>query len=452
MARHSISSKKVQEASDQYNFDRIYKRFGCLSETTEVTDTESTISDGFSCQARLNFGNPRTRRPKKFMQLPEPRQDDSWERQQERAQRKIAERARIMRQRHEERTIQLKKRQISHFEKLPDEMIVHIMRHTDFNDVENLAVTGPVANNVYRGNRTACIKGMEVEQFPQLKWLFGTSTHRTPKQKQSLKDWIATSQEDDAEEESIIRHMEMVNNNRLGGLLLLKHLQKMQDRVDDDIESIADYIKTEMTRRTALCMVALTMSRPEVVDNTSGVAIVIQSGVANRAQSKYPYRVDVPPMPMGDRTHIYDRQPATTKAQVTMILEKVVFNIAKTLMQGPTARWIIIYHNTTANNTKMSVTAMRTWIAKLAVGFVIKRVLGVWGDDLWDLEKHVSYDEAEDMDWSSLLMLELQAHGPAEQYCSEGTEFAEHIGFHFKDVLLGTEVERLFDRLLIAEE
>ncbi|KAK3173222.1 hypothetical protein OEA41_006551 [Lepraria neglecta] len=100
----------------------------------------------------------------------------------------------------------------------------------------------------------------------KLKWLFGDREHRTPEQKQSLKDWIATSQDDDAEDETLINYMTMVDSDGFTGWKSLEYLQKMRDRIDGDIEYFKDYTEVEMTTRTAVRMVALTMSRPRIHD------------------------------------------------------------------------------------------------------------------------------------------------------------------------------------------
>lgn len=98
--------------------------------------------------------------------------------------------------------------------------------------------------------------------------------------------------------------MTMVDSDGFTRWKSREHLQKMRDRIGGDIEYFKDYTGVEMTTRTAVCMVALTMSRPEIVDILGGTVSMIRSWIANSVQTEYPFRVDVPSMPMEDRIHI----------------------------------------------------------------------------------------------------------------------------------------------------
>lgn len=147
---------------------------------------------------------------------------------------------------------------------------------------------------------------------------------------------------------------------------------------------------------------------------------------------------------------LHDRQPATTKAEITGILEKVVVKIASRLMLRPTANWIMVCYDGSNTNTKMNYTAMKAWIIKLAVGFVISRVLDFWGGDLEDWPSLMLYDE-DDLDWPSVLELEMDGPEDAASYCREGIEFAEYVGFDFEKVLARTTVETLLCDLSLKE-
>ena len=206
-----------------------------------------------------------------------------------------------------------------------------------------------------------------------------------------------------------------------------------------------------MTTGTAVCMMALTKSRPETVDILGGTLSMIRSWIANSVQPEYSFRVDVPPMPMEDRIHMYDRQPVTTKAEITRILENVVVKIASRLMLRPTENWIMVYYDGSNTTTKMNYyTAMKAWITKLAFGFVINIVLKFWGDDLEDWPSLTLYDK-DDLDWPSVLELEMDSPGDAANHCREGIEFAEYVRFDYEKVLAGTTVEILLYDLLLKE-
>jgi hypothetical protein len=343
-----------------------------------------------------------------------------------------------------------KPRQAS-YDNLPAELKLHIMRHTHLDDIASLTQADHVAHSLlWREKGAACIRGMEDEQFSQLKWLFGDSKFRTPEQKQSLKDWFATSQDDDDErDEKLIQHMIMIDDEVYLGWISLLHFQKFKDQMEDDIEFFKGFAGVEMSSRTAAYMVTLNMNRPEIV-NLRGETIGNTTWVASSAQIDYRIRVDHFSMEVEDRIRMYDKQPVTTKAEITEVLETVIAKIAKTLMGIRTAEWIKRYYSGSSTDPRKTYTEMRIWVAEYVVSFLMHIVLDFWSNALADYESLIDNDE-DDFSWPELLELAKDTPDNAENYCKTENQFAEHIGFGFDKVLVGTTVQNLLDDLLAEE-
>ena len=208
------------------------------------------------------------------------------------------------------------------YDSLPAELKLHKMRHTHLNDIVSMTQADHVAHSLlWREKGAACVRGMEDEQFSQLKWLFGDSKFRTPEQEQSLKDWFATSQDDNERDEKLIQHMIMVDNEVYLGWISLLHFQRFKDHMEVDIEFFKGFAGVEMSSRTAAYMLTLNMNRPEIV-NPKGEPIKNISRIASSAQIDYQIRADHFSMEVEGRIRMYDRQPATARAESLKCLRR----------------------------------------------------------------------------------------------------------------------------------
>ncbi|MCJ1486038.1 hypothetical protein MMC06_006214 [Schaereria dolodes] len=59
------------------------------------------------------------------------------------------------------------------FEKLPAELILHVMKHADIDDLPNLVLSGHAAHSVWESSRNAIFNGIVEVQFPEFEPLFG---------------------------------------------------------------------------------------------------------------------------------------------------------------------------------------------------------------------------------------------------------------------------------------
>lgn len=64
------------------------------------------------------------------------------------------------------------------FARLPAEVILELLGYTHPYRTREFTAAIPIVNNVYEENKPACFWSMEVKQFQQLTWLFGTSHER----------------------------------------------------------------------------------------------------------------------------------------------------------------------------------------------------------------------------------------------------------------------------------
>ncbi|KAK0517539.1 hypothetical protein JMJ35_000694 [Cladonia borealis] len=336
--------------------------------------------------------------------------------------------------------MQVRKRQMKDpFKALPCDVLLDIMRQTRCGDFGNLMEVSPAAEDLYSGNESACIRGIEVEQYSQLKWLFGDSRQRTTEQKQALKDWIGTYYYASEDEDTVVEDFGRIDDGKLTGPRSLKYPRWVQMSLGDVIKFLQGTTGIEVTCRTALCMQALTVKRAELVETT----------LVNRARGHQKTQlVRLSEMPSEDRIRLFKRQPATTQNEICRIFEEIISPIAKVTMDRSVASWVRHYYSEwAADDPSKDFEEMGTWLTSLSVGMVMQVVLEHPGEtmDTW-MDMCTGRIGSSNM-WS-IILLELEMEGQGEEQVKTGMEFAEVIGFDARKVLAGTPVEETLDELL----
>ena len=93
---------------------------------------------------------------------------------------------------------------------------------------------------MFEWNETAYNRGMEAEQFQQLKWLLGDSKSRSPEQKQEFKDFITTWVEG-LNPDFLLDHLDRVDNNGItvgDSVLTMQTVQDIVNRGTGDFVGI----------------------------------------------------------------------------------------------------------------------------------------------------------------------------------------------------------------------
>ncbi len=339
--------------------------------------------------------------------------------------------------------IQRRKRQMKDpFKDLPCDVLLDIMRQTRCGDFINLMEVSPAAEEVYSGNENACIRGVEVEQYSQLKWLFGDSRQRTSEQKQAFKDWIGTYYYVSRQEDTVVEDFRRIDDGKLTGPRSLKYPLGVQESLGDFIKSLKDTTGIQMTCRTALCMQALSMKRAELVE----------AMVFNRARGHHKTQlVCLSEMPSEDRISLFKGQPATTQNEIRRIFEKIVTHIARVLMNPSVADWAENYYSRGANHSSKRLKEMGAWLISLVVGMVTQVVLEHPGETM-DTWMDMCSGKIGASNLPSIIALEMELKGQGEEQVKMGMEFAEAIGFDMRKILAGTAVEDTLNELLEEAE
>lgn len=335
--------------------------------------------------------------------------------------------------------MQVRKRQMKDpFKDLPCDVLLDIMRQTHCGDFVNLMEVSPAAEDVYSGNESACIRGIEVEQYSQLKWLFGDSRQRTTGQKQAFKDWIGTYYYAAGEEDTVIEDFGRIDDGKLTGPRSLKYPLWVQKSLGNYMKLVKDTTGLEITCRTALCMQALIMKRAELVEKT----------LVSRARGHHKTQlVCLSEMPSEDRISLFKEQPATTRNEICRIFEKIILPIARETLDLSVAAWVRDYYTRWLSTPSVELEDMETWLTSLSVGLVMQVVLEHPGEtmDTW-MDMCTGKIGTLYLPW--IIVLELGLGGQGEKPVKTGIEFAEAIGFDSRKALTGTAVEYTLNELL----
>ena len=337
--------------------------------------------------------------------------------------------------------IQRKKRQTKDpFRTLPSDVLFEILCHTNRDDFVGLMEASPAAEDLYSGNANACIRGIEVEQCGQQKWLFGESRRRTAEQKQALKDWIGTYYYTLRERDTVVEDFGKIDDDKLTGPESLKYPLRVQESLVGFTKTLEDITHNKISSRTALCLQALSMQKATVVLGTS----------YNRVRGPHKARmVSLSKTPPEDRIRLFRRQPLETQSEIRRIFEKIITPIANAMMDSTTADWVREYYSSSIYVWK-ELEEMGAWLTSLAVGLVMQTVLknpgasmNAWMSMCSGILGPSEIDE--------IMRHEIEFKAETEEHFWIGREFAEVIGFDGSEVLVGTPVGETLNSLYLKE-
>ena len=338
--------------------------------------------------------------------------------------------------------IQRKKRQRKDpFRTLPSDVLFEILCHTNRDDFVGLMEASPAAEDLYSGNSNACIRGMEVEQCGQQKWLFGESRHRTAEQKQALKDWIGTYYYTLRERDTVVEDFGRIDDDKLTGPESLKYPLRVQESLVGFTKSLENITHDKISSRTALCLQALSMQK---------ATVVLGNSYDRRVRGPYKVRmVSLSKTPPEDRIRLFERQPLETQSEMRRIFEKIITPIANEMMDSTTADWVREHYSSSIYAWK-KLEKMGAWLTSLAVGLVMQTVLenpGASMDSWMSLCSGVLGPSTIDR----IMRLEIEMKPQGEEDFWIGRKFAETVGFDGSEVLVGTPVGETLNSLYLEE-
>ena len=324
------------------------------------------------------------------------------------------------------------------FCKLPFELILHVLRHTHIKKLWRVINSGEVADEVFRTSRIAVFRGMEVEQFSELKWLFGDSIHRTPAQQQDLNDCIASVVPGSQTVKYIFHVIRLFEDGAAADPHYIQLLQKIADHVSTVAELHS------ITRRAALCLMMISSQRTRFCCRSKGRET--STGEANQTG----HQVHIKGIPMRDRLNLVRMQSKVIKIELRRTIERGILKFTHrgatyTTMGELTVKWLRCYYSSERVDHKMTPQEMGTWITELAASSVL-------GIILQDLSRNAHVDCRWRPGFFDALHDESAKSGSSAKLWKEEKEFAAYIGCDWsillKDSPVGTCLEELQHKTL----
>lgn len=361
--------------------------------------------------------------PKRFMQT------EHQKKQQKRAHeiRKVTWTLRKMRKNRERSTKQ--KQRPCPFQKLPSELVLKLMQHTRWEDLGDFNRSSAINRSIFEANFKAILRGIEIEQFPEWKWLFGDSKQRTPAQSQHLKDAIFSENQYSAplggvHDEPLFKILRMIDDNEFTGKRNVMFLQDMQNRIDMDIKATESYTKRKISRRTAMCLRSLTFQRPTIVNDKD--------------------RTEDRPIALlwEARSQLINEQPASIQAEfrsiVKIMIEKLYGNLEQLVLE-----WERRHYTNPDNRGRPE--ELKKWMSKLITGLILEAVIPAWRamtaailPTLLFVCLYTHFDSA--LTWDLRELLDVHDRGTVDviEKVREGVEFGKSIGLNMEALLDGT--------------
>ena len=371
--------------------------------------------------------------PKRFMQT---------EHQKRRQERELYVRqvAKVLRNKLKARRQRSKEQCASLLDRLPPELILCLMRHTHVDDLLDFANSNKINRTIFKANKIAILRGIEIEQFPEWKWLFGETTCRSLAQSQHLKDAMSVEyysiEIGKAWSEKLLEIMRLIDNNKFTGMQYLVFLQELQDRVDNDIKATESYTKKKITRRTAICLRSFSFQRPEIVkeeDRTEDGPVVESDGLSWEARSQ-----------------LVSEQPASTKAEIKSLFEIVIEDFSRKL-QGTLIHCTRYYYKgPTCKPSPQKAKAVKRWMSKLVTGLIIELVITQWWSQTTDSRLYLVFTSEMSMSDLADRLLDLFPMDDGEvadalQEVEDDIAFGESLGLDLEGLVDGTAVGKFID-------
>ena len=339
--------------------------------------------------------------------------------------------------------------------RLPYELILHIMRHTPLPHLDDLLSRSKAAAEFFETCKYALFRGMEIEQFSDLEWLFGNSIHRSFKQKHALKDCLYLTLDWKSDEE-LFDIFKRVDEGKFAGRDNIESLQSIDNLIDVMTG------RFNLTRRAAMCLIMFRLDRV-VLHEDNGVTLDEDETKSQSTDPDTANCISIRGLPMVERIELYQNQSVEIQAELREAIELAVFTIIRfldssaapfatrhgsPLLGKVTVRWIRHYYGPKKTDDKMELKFMGRWLANLAVGYVLHSFLPNVGERLL----HIA-GELEDqlVVFSDALMMELETSGSTDTIWRGERDFAYFIGFDWSWILNGTRVGAYLARKLIEE-
>lgn len=312
------------------------------------------------------------------------------------------------------------------FRKLPPELVLKLMQHTHLDDLFDLIDSSDLNQTIFHVHKMAIFRGIEIEQFPGWKWLFGDSKHRTPAQSQHLKDAIFSKNHSPdprrlgwAHDEQLVKILRMIDNNEFTGLRNVTFLQDMENLIDKDMQVTESYTKMKIARRTAMCLRSLTFQRPEIVNKEDWTGF--------RSQ----VTINTPSWEI--RSQLINEQPVSIQAEMRsifkIVIEELYHRFEPMLLEWERRHYRI-------PNTRRNPQELKKWMSKLVTGLILQEVILRWRADFgWWYSESIN-------DLAYALAELLDAHdggvvGVIEEV-KKGVDFGKSIGLELESLLEGT--------------
>ncbi|KAL9066966.1 MAG: hypothetical protein Q9161_007210 [Pseudevernia consocians] len=330
------------------------------------------------------------------------------------------------------------KKRSSPFEKLPSDLVLKLMQHTNLSNVHNLINSSAINKNIFKANEKSVFRGMEIEQFPEWKWLFGDSKQRTLAQSQHLKEATLSELSEEcfynpgdhgwAYDKQVLNVLQRIDNNEFTGVRNLEFLQHMQDRLDVDIDLTESFTKMKIARRTAICLRSLGFQRPAIVNEEN--------------RTEYGPLINAARIPWEARSQLVNEQPASTRAEIQSVLKIVVETLSHRVQELVNC-WIWWYHRTPDNDREPQ--AVKKWMSKLVTGLILEKVVPQWRAEntgsfsaprfAWH---HSCLYLAQDL--GVLFNKHNEGNVDAAREVKDGVEFGKSIGMNLELLLDGIEI------------
>ena len=374
--------------------------------------------------------------PKRFMQTEHQKQQQKRDLEI----RKVAWRLRKMRKDHQARRgLKKQKQRASPIGKLQPELILKLMQHIHLQDLHDFANSSARNRIIFKANGTAIYRGIEIEQFPDWKWIFGNTMHRTPAQLQHLKDAVSVEypfQESGLEYmENFLQLLQTIDDNNFTSTQNVLFLQHMQDMVDMDLEAINPYASIKIARRTAICLRSLSFQRPQVVQEKDQV----ENGPLVQCQS----------LPWEARSQLITEQPASIQAEIRSILMTVIDNLYQWL-ERILIGWAFDHYGSPGHHRKPE--EVKKWMSKLVTGLTLDVVAPQWYSVTTGSLPRLSFDRHSTIfDLSNRLVELLIGHNlgtwDALHSIGDVVAFGRSIGLNHEGRVEGTAAGQFVDSL-----
>lgn len=332
------------------------------------------------------------------------------------------------------------------FANMPPEMILEVIRHTRLEDLPNFLQSGRSVNDVFRESRAALPPSIEVTQFAEFSWLFGSNRRRSAAQSQALVDFIS-SYEPSTSTDKTLQFSDMSQKGQLSAWRVISALHAIKDMVTSQVQSY-NTMGGHIEMRSALYL-----------DWISSFQYTIMPVNTEASQGDEKSRIMRRSMPMQEQIEMFEKQPATIQVNIRDVLERTMLEavgyLARwepeigevPLMGQETMHWIREYYGPDKVDHKMKREDMRGWIGGLAAGYLLDFLLSTvaWSEP--NLENIAAAIAEYSGSFADVLQTELENSGSTDEWFKESRMFAACIGLNVGKLLEGTVVEDYLETL-----